>query len=240
MNQTRMAVILLLLCPPLGGCGDHSTPTAPSAAGVVPSPAPAPAPAPAPSPVSPVRPSIAAVQPNVGSTNGGAWGAITGRDFQPGATVRLGGQRVAQAATQSDGTMLFWTASHDSGAVDVTVTNPGGLSDTLPGGYVYAAPETFDPNAEWIAHAGPDFDTEVHFNIRQGRLVDVTCASTHLTLAAPAAVENGEFGYRGDAGVALSGRVVSPVNAVGTIDLTGCATGSWWAEKSSTHTPIAR
>ncbi|HEX3302810.1 MAG TPA: IPT/TIG domain-containing protein [Thermomicrobiales bacterium] len=234
-KQTWVAVIMAALCQLFVACGDHPTPipTAPSPIPVV--AAPVPSPQPAPPAGTPIRPSIAAVQPSVGSTGGGAWGAITGRDFQPGATVLIGGQRAAVAAMQNNTTMLFWTATHDAGSVDITITNPGGLSDTLPGAYTYASPATFDPDAEWIGHAGPDFDTEFHFSIRQGRLVDLTCVSTRLTPAAPTAVENGEFAYRSDTGASLSGRLVSPVNAVGTIGLADCATGAWWAEKGPTQ-----
>ena len=36
----------------------------------------------------------------------------------------------------------------------------------------------------------------------------------------------------GDDGLAISGTLVSPVNAVGTIDVPACPAARWWADKS--------
>ena len=122
--------------------------------------------------------------------------------------------------------------------VDVTVTNPGGLSATLRGSYTYAPPASFDPDGEWIAHAGPDFDIELHLTFTFGRLVDATCGAHRVVLSSSSTVENGEFASGSDDGMALAGRLVSPVNAVGTLTFDGCASGQWWAEKRSALTTI--
>ena len=82
MNRTRTGIALLMLSHGLVGCGGHGSPSAPSAGSTVGS-----APSPQPNPIQPI---VAAVAPREGSTNGGAWATITGADFQPGATVRLG------------------------------------------------------------------------------------------------------------------------------------------------------
>lgn len=139
---------------------------------------------------------------------------------------------------ESTTVVVFWTEARAAGVVDVTVTNPGGLTATLPGSYTYAAPASFDPDGEWIAHAGPDFDTEIHLTFTFGRLVDVTCGAHRVVLSSSSTVENGEFASGSDDGMALAGRLVSPVNAVGTLTFDGCASGQWWAEKRSALTTI--
>ena len=192
---------------------------------------------PDPLPPSPaIRPSIATIAPDSGSIHGGAWSTITGTDFQPGATVQLGQQKAKQIVVKSTTVVVFWTEARAAGVVDVTVTNPGGLTATLPGSYTYAAPASFDPDGEWIAHAGPDFDIEMHLTFTFGRLVDVTCGAHRVVLSSPSTLENGEFASGNDDGMALAGRLVSPVNAVGTLTFDGCASGQWWAEKAGSVT----
>jgi len=56
-----------------------------------------------------------------------------------------------------------------------------------------------------------------------------------LTFSPPPAVHDGDFSFVGDDGLAISGSIVSPVNAVGTInipDVAACRTAEWWADKS--------
>src|ERR1043165_2933393 len=85
--------------------------------------------APAPSvPAAAVPPVVTSITPNRVSTVGGAWGTIRGTHFLRGATVQLGTGNV-QEFVQDDTTILFWeTPGEPLGTVDVTVTNPGGLS----------------------------------------------------------------------------------------------------------------
>jgi len=229
--SARLTLVVSLLCLSTLGCGGHPGPTSatPTPGAVNPDPLP-------PSPA--VRPSIATIAPDSGSIDGGAWSTITGTDFQPGATVQLGQQKAKQIVVKSTTVVVFWTEARAAGVVDVTVTNPGGLSATLRGSYTYAPPASFDPDGEWIAHAGPDFDIELHLTFTFGRLVDATCGAHRVVLSSSSTVENGEFASGSDDGMALAGRLVSPVNAVGTLTFDGCASGQWWAEKRSALTTI--
>lgn len=227
MNRTRTGIALLILSLGLVGCGEHGSPSAPSAP---------PAPSvqqPSPQP-NPIQPTVAAVAPHNGSTRGGAWATITGADFQRGATVKLGDGAVTAGVLDS-ATMVFWTTAHSAGTVDVVVTNPGGLFATLTGAYTFAPPDSFDFNGEWVAHAGSEFETDMRFTIRNDTLVSVSCGgSATLTFSPPPAVHNGDFSFVGDDGLAISGTLVSPVNAVGTInlpDVTACRAARWWADK---------
>ena len=87
MNRTRTGIALLILSHGLVGCGEHGSPSAPSAPqhrrfnNQVLNP-------------TGIQPTVTAVAPHEGSTRGGAWATITGADFQPGATVRLGDSAV--------------------------------------------------------------------------------------------------------------------------------------------------
>jgi IPT/TIG domain len=228
MNRTRTGIALLILSHGLVGCGEHGSPSAPSA----PSPPSVQRPNPQP---NPIQPTVAAVAPHEGSTRGGGWATITGADFQPGATVRLGDGAVKTGVLDS-ATIMFWTTAHSAGTVDVVVTNPGGLFTRLTGAYTFAPPESFDFNGEWVAHAGSEYETDMRFTIRNDTLVSVSCGgSAALTFSPPPAVRNGDFSFVGDDGLAISGILVSPVNAVGTInvpDLPACR-GGWWADKTA-------
>ena len=209
-NRTRAGIVLLMVSLGLVGCGDHASPSAPSA------PTPPSVQQPTPQPTR-IQPTVTAVTPRVGSTRGDAWATITGADFQRGATVKLGATAV-NAFVRDAAAITFWTTAHAAGTIDVVVTNPGGLEARLSGGYTYEPPESFDFNGDWVAHAGPEFETDMRFTIRNNVLVSVSCGtSAPLTFAPAPSVRNGEFSFLGDDGLAISGTLVSPVNAVGTI-----------------------
>jgi hypothetical protein len=169
----------------------------------------------------------------MGSTDGGAWGTIRGANFQPGATVMLGAGAAAQVVVRGETTMLFWSSGHAAGTVDVIVTNPGAVPGTLPGGFTYAPPAAFDFNGAWVAHAGPEFETEMRFTIRENRLASLSCGSTVVTLTSPSVVQEGAFSFVGGESESISGRLVSSLNATGTLDIAGCSVGGWWAEKNA-------
>ena len=233
-NRIRTGITLLMLSHGLVGCADQGSPTAPSAPPPpsVQQPSPQPSPQPTPQPTG-VQPRITAIAPQVGSTRGGAWATITGVDFQHGAKVRLGDSTVSSWTYDSTTIAIWETAAHAAVAIDVIVTNPGGLEARLSGGYTYESPESFDFNGDWVAHAGPEYETDMRFTIRNNVVVSVSCGtSAPLTFAPAPSVRNGEFSFLGDDGLAISGTLVSPVNAVGTINVPACPAARWWADKS--------
>ena len=119
-----------------------------------------------------------------------------------------------------------------AGRVDVTVTNPNGLSSNLAGAYTFAPPETFDFNGDWGACVGDGCTWNwLQFTIRDNMLVRVSCDGVVLTPPSGSPVRNGEFSFLGDDGAAVSGRFVSPVNAKGTVNLGPCTAARWWADK---------
>ena len=80
---------------------------------------------------------VAGISPGVGSTAGGTPVTITGSNFQPGATVSLGGVPATGVVFLDSGTLAAVTGPHAAGVVDVVVTNPDSQSGTLTGGFVY-------------------------------------------------------------------------------------------------------
>jgi hypothetical protein len=229
-RRNKTAVVLLMACLVVIGCGNSVNPSAP----VAPSAPSASQATPQPNPPSGNRPTATAIEPKIGATQGGAWGTITGTNFESGATVRLG-DRSVQAFVPDAKTVSFWTVAHVPGYVDVVVTNPGGLSTTLHGAFTFAPRELFDFNGDWIAHAGEHYETDMRFTIRNNVLVSVSCGTSIIsTLSPPPMVINGEFSFRGDDGFAVSGTLVSPKQAVGTINVAAipdCTAARWWADK---------
>ena len=177
-----------------------------------------------------LTPSVASITPNAGSTGGGAWGTITGSDFQTGVTVRFG-DNAPRVFVQDSNTLLFWTEPHKAGTVNVTVTNPGGRSASLASAFTYAPADSFDANGMWVAHAGPDFEIDMSITIRNDQLISFSCgASGIVTPSVPTPIVDGAFSFLGNDGTVVSGVVVSPVNATGTVNLAECA-GARWGDK---------
>jgi hypothetical protein len=174
---------------------------------------------------------VIGITPNVGSDRGGSWGTITGTDFIAGAIVMLGSSRVYSTVENSTSIKFSPTAAHAPGSVDVVVTNPGGRKDTLARGYTFAPQDTFDFNGEWNVQSGSEFEIPMRFTIRQNRITSVSCNGVAVALLATPEVRGPEFSLGGDAGVTMTGTLVSPVSAVGTIDVAPCGP-RWWANKA--------
>jgi hypothetical protein len=224
-SQTRLFLVLIGLI--LGGCNsrDLSGLTAPS-------------PLPLSQGPTGLQPIVTGITPNLVSAAGGAWGRITGTQFEPGAIVRLGNE-AAQRWVRDNTTIEFWTTGEPLGTVDVTVTNPGGFSGSLPAALTFVPRATLDFSGEWLGHAGDDYVIEMPFTIQHGLLVTLVCGSKAVVISPPPVVSNGEFSYSGSDGISIEGHVVSTVGAAGTINSPGCPTTFWWAERSGTTHSVA-
>jgi hypothetical protein len=88
------------------------------------------------------HPVVSRVQPAIAATAGGSTITLTGVNFTPGATVRVGGTAAASVNVDPSGTRLTAVAPpHVLGVTAVTVTADGGTSATNPyTGFRYAAP----------------------------------------------------------------------------------------------------
>jgi hypothetical protein len=85
---------------------------------------------------------VTAISPRVGLIGEEVW--IAGTGFRQGATVTLDGVAAFVRNANPSGTRIVATLPvHAAGTVDVVVTNPGGLSGTLIGGYTFVPVEIF-------------------------------------------------------------------------------------------------
>jgi len=223
----RIAIALLIVSVGVAGCGGSNGPSSPTPPPVVPPPASQPAP-----PPTGLRPTLTSISPDVVSTSG-SWGTIRGTQFEQGATVKFASAAFSAQVVDSTEIRFPTSGPHAVGIVDVTVTNPGGLSATLPGGYRYAQPDTFDFDGEWIAHAGQDFEVDMRFTIQNHVLVSIACGSdASHTMSAPLQIENGAFSFAGDEGFSLSASIVSTQTSFGQVNTPGCSNVRWWADKA--------
>lgn len=226
MNLARIGLVMATLG--LAGCGGPPSPSAPSAP---PASSAASAPAP-PAQTTGLQPTITGVSPNVVSTTG-TWGTITGTQFQPGTTVKIGDGAVIAVFRDSTTIQFPNSGAHAAGSVDVTVTNPGGLAATLARGYMYSTEDAFDANGEWIAHtdAHNNFATDMRFTVRNNTLISLSCG-TPVTMPTTLSVQNGGFSFVGADGLTMSGMLVSTTTSYGQVNAPGCGDGKWWADKA--------
>jgi hypothetical protein len=219
-NHVRIIVVLLSVAAGLAGCRERESLPSP----VVPTPAPSPVGA------SGLQPHISQIVPAASTTAGGAWGTISGAGFDGGIAVTFGGTALP-VYLEDRSTLRFRTLPHPAGTVDVVVRNAGGRLDTLPGGHTFAPPESFDFNGVWDVYSGAEYEFKMQLVVENDALTSLTCgALPTVTFPASPIVGRGEFSYSGDDGLKVSGRLVSPTNAVGTINVAPCAP-TWWADK---------
>jgi len=84
-----------------------------------------------------VIPTVTSVAPNTGPTVGGTAVTITGTNFAAGATVTIGGKAATNVVVVSGASITATTPTGTAGAVTATVSNPGGQSGSLTGGFTY-------------------------------------------------------------------------------------------------------
>jgi IPT/TIG domain-containing protein len=110
----------------------------------------------------PAAPAVTDILPSVGSAAGGATIKIVGRGFVPGMIAIFDGIKVTGTFDSRDTSFTTFyseTPAHAVGAVDLTVTNPGGQSQRVAAGYTYAPPDSFDPNGDWGGYSLNGTDT---------------------------------------------------------------------------------
>jgi hypothetical protein len=172
---------------------------------------------------------VTAISPNIGSTAGGTSVTITGTDFQPAATVTMGGVEAKPFVYQ--GSIYLTAPAHAPGVVDVVVTNPGTEPHTLAGAYTYALPASFDFNGTWDGEAGSDWEIPLQFTVENNLVTSVRCAGTDpVAFTPPVEVREGTFTFS-NAGSSMTGAIVAPSRARGTINIGACRQVPWYAMK---------
>jgi hypothetical protein len=219
------------------GCDITPFPTTPA-----PTPTGTPTGTPGPPPV------ISELVPSTGSTAGGFEIGINGTGTGNAVTVTVDGivSTFASIWGPDDGISLQMPA-HAAGTVEVILTDRYGQAGR--GVFTYASPATLDFNGDWqgVARLNLDVPSDVGarlvLTIRDNIAVSVSCwvcrpgencaivSAPSLTLDPPPAVANGEFSFAGSGGVSITGKILSPIWAIGSIDTPSCGSRHWWASK---------
>ena len=82
------------------------------------------------------NPSISSISPGSGSSSGGSSVTITGKNFQPGATVTFGGTAASNVKVISSSSITAKTPAHAAGTVNLVVSDSSGTS-TLANAFTY-------------------------------------------------------------------------------------------------------
>ena len=88
-------------------------------------------------PPPPAAPDLTGINPTTGSVSGGTSVTLSGSNFASGATVSFGGTAATNVTFVSSTTLTATTPARSAGTVSVSVTNPGGQSDTLSNAFTY-------------------------------------------------------------------------------------------------------
>ena len=117
----------------------------------------------------------------------------------------------------------------------MSVMNTDSQSATFEQSFTFADASTFDFNGDWEGSAYmPSMSDHLLFRlkVRNNVIVSVTCLRDEEIILSPApAVINGRFRYEGAGGATMTGTILSPDFAEGTIDIAPCRGGGWDALK---------
>jgi hypothetical protein len=127
------------LTPTLPPTATNTPPAATSTPTLPPTATRTPTPAFSRTPTSAAAPVVTGASPSLGPTAGGTLLTIVGSNFQAGAMVSVGGVAAIGEAVFGSTMITATTGAHAAGTVNVVVTNPGGQSATLTGGFTYSS-----------------------------------------------------------------------------------------------------
>jgi hypothetical protein len=192
-------------------------------------------------------PVVSELVPNTGSTAGGAPVFIRGTGLGNATTLTVDGILTPfEPDFFDEGILLHSTMpAHAAGTVEVIVTDRYGRAGR--GVFTYAPPATFDFNGDWEGwarlHVEVSSDSGARFVLTfRDNMASVSCSvcrpgencfnvsTPSLTLDPQPVVTNGEFSLAGD-GISLTGKVLSPIYATGSISTAACGSRYWWASK---------
>jgi photosystem II stability/assembly factor-like uncharacterized protein len=154
-----------------------------------------------------VPPVVDSVNPATGDPAGGTAVTITGSAFAGGASVTFNGAPALNVVVIDESSITAVTPPHESGPVDVTVTNPDGESGTLAGGFNFV--ETPAPTVTGIDPAEGDASGGTAVTISGSGFLDGAGVSFNGAAALNVTVVNQS-----------SITAVTPAHASGTVDVT--------------------
>ena len=155
-------------------------------------------------------------------------------------TVSVGGIASTFENGWPEDAIYVSTPAHAAGTVEVIVTDQHGQAAS--GVFTYASPATFDFNGDWKGYAenlAAWKFAHLELSIRNNIVVSVSCGERYdgvgassLTLDAPPVVANGGFSFAGSGGDSITGNIVSPNSAFGSINMASCVSlGQWRVER---------
>ena len=185
-------------------------------------------------------PVISELRPNIGSTGGGTPMIIIGAGFRFGLTVTVGGIVTPfEYDDWSVDVLYLSTPAHAAGTVEVIVTNPDGRAGErcvhvrlarhirFQRGLarVGREPGSLEVCASRVDHSGQHCRQRLVRGRHDG-------PASSLTLDPPPVVANGEFSFAGSGGVSITGNILSPNSASGSINMASCVSmGQWSVER---------
>ncbi|HKG21855.1 MAG TPA: IPT/TIG domain-containing protein, partial [Blastocatellia bacterium] len=159
-------------------------------------------------------PTVSAISPNSGTTSGGTPVTITGTNFAAGLTVAFGGTAATNVNVSNSTTITAVSPGHAAGGVDIVVTNPGGQSGTLVGGFTYTSPPPQSPTVSSISPSsgttlGGTSVTIAGANFSQGAVVTIGgTAATSVNVVSGSSIT-----------------ATTPAHAAGTVNVVVTSTG---------------
>jgi hypothetical protein len=186
---------------------------------------------------------VTSIEPAAGSTGGGTTVKILGAGFRYHTTVTFDAESTTGYFLDTT-TIYATTPAHAAATVNVRITSSTGESATLTRGFVYVAPQSFNFNGTWTGYAlahpilqvgvnnSPRHsDMEMRFTIENDVLTGFSCGGSTISLSTPLpAISDGAFSLT-NAGITLSGRIVSAATAIGTINTAACPGTRWEATR---------
>ena len=124
---------------------------------------------------------VTSINPNSDTQLGGTSVTVSGSDFQSGSTVTFGDSTATDIVVISSGTITAVTPAYPAGTVDVIVTNPSGLSDTLSNGLTFLShPDVTFINPSSGTELGGTSVTIVGSNFQSGLTVTFRDAQSQI------------------------------------------------------------
>lgn len=175
---------------------------------------------------------IADISANSGPTSGGTYLEIRGTGFQRGTTVLIDGS-AARAYYVTSTEVRFLTVPHAAGTVELAVSTMDGQTDLLAGGFTFVPPRFTNFNGTWDGRLGDETETAFSFTVENDVLVDVSCDATTLAASSSPSTRSGGFAVGTTGHGSMTGGLLEPGRAVGTISLVGCTTydTGWFATR---------
>jgi hypothetical protein len=175
---------------------------------------------------------ITDISANSGPTSGGTYLEISGTGFQRGTTVSIDGSAVrAYYVTSTE--VRFLTAPHAAGTVELVVSTMDGQTELLAGGFTFVPPRFTNFNGTWDGRLGDETETAFSFTVENDVLVGVSCDATALAASSAPSTRGGGFAMGTTGHGSMTGGLLEPGRAEGTISLVGCTTydTGWFATR---------